>query len=255
MFNYYKPGKGVSENEPEKNIFALYFSILWRKLRRFIGINMLYILCAAPIVAVALLIAVPFCVNMGFSWDYFNRYLCMIMMYLVFIGIPPISIGVAAVFKKYARQQHAWVVSDFFKAIKENIGVTLRLWVIDILFTLIFLADLYFMNAFQGMQYVIVALTTYVMIFVFIAAHFFVYQIILMFDVGAVNALKNSAIIAIAKLPQSLALFLIVLFMGTVLNFPLTFLFIGYAPMNFAINLYAERFLTKKYIDTPEDDE
>ena len=254
MFNYYKPGKGVNENEPEKNIFALYFSILWRKLRRFVGINMLYILCALPVVTIALLIAIPFCVNMGFTWDHLNRYLCMIMMYLVFIGIAPISIGAAAVFKKYARQQHSWVVSEFFAAIKENIGVTLRLWIIDIIFTLIFLADLYFMNAFQGMQYVFVSLTTYFMIFIFISAHFYVYQIILMFDVGAVNALKNAVIIAVAKLPQSLLLFLIVLFAGTVLNSTLLFLLIGYAPASFAINLYAERFLTKKYITDDKEE-
>jgi len=254
MFNYYKPGKGVSENEPEKNIFALYFSVLWRKFRRFVGINLLYIVCSIPFVAAALLIAIPFCVNMGFSWDHLSRYLCMIMMYLVFIGIAPISIGAAAVFKKYSRQQHAWVVSEFFAAIKENIGVTLRLFLIDIVFTVILLADLYFMNAFQGMQYVIVSLTTYFMIFLFISAHFYVYQIILMFDVGAVAALKNAVIIAVAKLPQSLLLFVMILLAGTVLNSTLLFLLLGYAPLSFAINLYAERFLTKKYITDDKEE-
>ncbi len=213
----------------------------------------MYILCAIPVVFVAFLIAVPFLANMNLSWNHFNRYLAMIKMYLVFIGIPPLSIGAAAVFKKYSRQEHAWVISEFFKAIKENIKTTMVLWVIDIVFTIILLADLFFMGAFQGMQYVMVSLITYLMIFWFVSAHFYVYQIILMFDVGAIGALKNAVIIAVAKLPQCLFLFVIILIAGTVLNFPLTFLFFGYAPLSLATNMFAERFLTKQYIDSSEE--
>lgn len=254
MFNYYKPGKGVRKDEPEKNIFALYFSILWRKFKKFIGINLLYLICTLPLVLIVSYALSPLLMSFGLSWATAGRYICFVMMYLVFIGIAPINIGAAAVFKKYARQQHAWVMSEFFGAIKENFSTCIKLLAIDIIFSIIFLADLYFLPSFQGGAYVITSLTTYFLIFLFISAHFYVYQIILMFDVGAVGALKSAIIIAAAKLPQSFLLFIIVLFAGTVINNPFTFLLFGFAPLNFASNLYAERFLTKKYIDESEEE-
>lgn len=254
MFNYYKPGKGVRKDEPEKNIFALYFSVFWRKFRKFIGINLLYLVCVLPPVLIVAYLCSPLLAGLGLKWSNFGRYICFVMMYLVFIGIAPINIGAAAVFKKYARQQHAWVVPEFFSAIKENFPVCFRLFLIDIVFSAIFLADMYFLPSFQGWSYVITSLTTYFLTFLFIAAHFYVYQVILMFDVGAVGALKSSIILAAAKLPQSLLLFLIILIAGTIINNPITFLFFGFAPLSFASNLYAERFLTKKYIENAENE-
>ncbi|MDD4689352.1 MAG: hypothetical protein PHE51_06360 [Eubacteriales bacterium] len=254
MFNFYsKPGKGVSENEPEKSLPALYFSVLWRKLRKFIGINLLYLICTLPIVAISLYAISPILMSFGMSWNNANIYLSAIMMYLVFIGIAPINIGVAAVFKQYSRQEHSWVVKDFLSTIKENFGVCIKLLLIDLVFTIVLLADFYLMPAFEGWMYVIVSITTYFAALVYISSHFFIYQIILMFDVSAVSALKNAVIIAIAKLPQCLLLFAVMLFVGVIINNPFTFLLLGFAPLSFASNLYAERLLTKKYIDNKSE--
>ena len=47
--SYYKPGKGIEKDAPEKNAFFRFFSIYGRKFWRFLEVNILYVLILLPI--------------------------------------------------------------------------------------------------------------------------------------------------------------------------------------------------------------
>ena len=47
--SYYKPGKGIEKDAPEKNAFFRFFEIYGRKFWRFIEVNAIYLLILLPI--------------------------------------------------------------------------------------------------------------------------------------------------------------------------------------------------------------
>ena len=47
--SYYKPGKGIEKDAPEKNAFFRFFEIYGRKFWRFIEVNAIYLLILLPV--------------------------------------------------------------------------------------------------------------------------------------------------------------------------------------------------------------
>ena len=47
--SYYKPGKGVEKDAPQKNAFFHFFELYGRKFWRFIEVNFIYLLVLLPI--------------------------------------------------------------------------------------------------------------------------------------------------------------------------------------------------------------
>ena len=46
--SYYKPGKGVEKDAPQKNAFFHFFELYGRKFWRFIEVNFIYLLVLLP---------------------------------------------------------------------------------------------------------------------------------------------------------------------------------------------------------------
>ena len=82
---YTKEGPGVPKDGPRKKGFALFFSIYFRKFFDIMKLNLLYCLFCLPVVTIG-----------------------------------PATAAATYVLRHYAREQHAFVWGDFWKALKEN---------------------------------------------------------------------------------------------------------------------------------------
>ena len=52
MFDYSKPGKGVSKEDVQKSGIELYFDILSRRLWKLIKLNLIYVLFSIPAIVI-----------------------------------------------------------------------------------------------------------------------------------------------------------------------------------------------------------
>ena len=101
-FDFEKPGKGVNEDGPKKKGFFHFFELYGRKIVKLVQLNLLYILCCIPVVTIG-----------------------------------PATAGLTYVLRNFAREEHSWVVSDFFEQCKKNLkqglivgNLNLLIWVV-----------------------------------------------------------------------------------------------------------------------------
>ncbi len=85
LTGYNKPGPGIDKNRPKKKRFFLFFELYFRKFTKLIQLNLLYLICCLPI-----------------------------------ITIGPATAGFVYILRCYAREEHAFLMSDFFDAAVKN---------------------------------------------------------------------------------------------------------------------------------------
>lgn len=102
--SYYNPGPGINKNAPPKKGLALYVELLTVDFWGFIGLNMLYVICCLPIVTI------------GGSTLAYNELCC-----------------------KLIRNEHVFVISDFFNSLKRNFikGILYSVVLLFVLFDLL----------------------------------------------------------------------------------------------------------------------
>jgi hypothetical protein len=102
--SYYNPGKGIDKNAPPKKGLVLYVELLTVDFWGFIGLNMIYAVCCIPIVTIG-----------GATLAYTE--LCC----------------------KIIRNEHVFIVSDFFGSFKHNFkkGILFSVILLLILFDLL----------------------------------------------------------------------------------------------------------------------
>ncbi len=83
--SYRKEGPGVSKAPTQKKRFFLFFELFFRKFGQNIGVCLLFLLCCLPVVTFG-----------------------------------PACCGLALVLRNFVREEHAFVVHDFFRGFKEN---------------------------------------------------------------------------------------------------------------------------------------
>lgn len=104
--SYNRPGPGVNKNEPKKKPFFLFFELFFRKFWKLIQLNLLFCI---PVVVIGLL---SYLLNQ-FTTNAFIVYFPIILLF-------PFIAGIAFVTRNYAREEHAFLLSDFKDAIAKN---------------------------------------------------------------------------------------------------------------------------------------
>ena len=108
-YDYNKEGKGVDKNVFNRPRIIIFFDIFFRKFWDLITLNLLFILACIPV-----------------------------------ITIGPAIAGLTKVLRNYAREEHAFIWSDFWEAFKTNFFKGLVLGIIDIVFAFLFIFNVYF---------------------------------------------------------------------------------------------------------------
>jgi len=140
-------------------------------------------------------------------------------------GAGPVTAGISYIMRNYSREEHAWVWTDFKDEAKSNFKQATIVLVIDLIMIFVFNAALSFYSGAEGslgiLKYVVWAI-----ILVYTLMHFYIYPIMITFDLPLKDIYKNSLIFAMGKLPSNL--FVLIVLMAVHIGLPVcTILFCG----------------------------
>lgn len=237
--SFSRAGKGVPKDAPNKKRFVLFFEILWRKLWQIIGINIIYFIIVLPLMAYVFVFIMQ---SVGIeASDLAGNTLFMIFGYILnlppffmwlLVGLSavlygPATCGLTYILRNYTRQEHAWTFSDFFDRAKKNFKQGLLAGIIDI--ALVLSCSMYVAmdtSALSSGQWYLIAFK-YVAIVVFIIyfiMRFYIYTLIVTFDMSFKAIIKNSWIFVILGFFRNLcSVFFIVLSIATSVGYMLAF--------------------------------
>ena len=267
FFNFDKPGPGVDKDAPKKKGIFLYFELFFRKFWLLIKVNMLYFLVSLPVMAIYNFILInefaSIMPNAGAS-AWWQLSLIGTAILTILWGTGPVTGGFVYILRNFAREEHAWLLSDFFEKSKETLklGITVLLTDIILLFLSMTSVNVYIGLIKQGVgiaKYALVALAVILALYTFM--HYYVYELGVTFDNKVSKTVKNALIIGAATLPTSLVLSLFVSVL-TFLAFSglsafaiiLLMFLLWISFMRFPIDFYAARMIKRKFIDSASEE-
>ncbi len=281
FFNYNKPGPGVDKDAPKKKGIFRFFEIFGRKIGKLFQLNMMYFICSLPILILLYLFFVPFISGLlgeiplaeaGVSEESITTYQAMINLFLTVLSVTlfgsgPASCAAAYIERCFVREQHAWMMSDFFGKYKENFKQSMILSVLDIVITAAaFFAISFYYNQFTNTGnniWFVLMVVLIVAEFVYSFMHCYIYQLMVTFEDKLTHHIKNAVLLTFSTFPFLLVIMVII----TVIAY---LLFTTFSPMfalilsflclltflRFPIEFYASSVIQKKILDAiPDDDE
>jgi uncharacterized membrane protein YesL len=205
FFNSYtKEGKGVDKDIPKPIRPLYFFEIFFRKIAKMFPLNMLYIVLTLPIwIALYLIMTV---VNsqlatsqegiiplLGQSLTMFSY---VFILFAVLTG--PATAGITYIFKSFATETPIFIYSDFFEHYKKNFKQSFLMMLINGFFMLSFSLTLYQ----PGLE--LLQIPSFVFLILLIFSNYYAFSIMVMFKMKFLDILKNSFLLALAKLPLNL---------------------------------------------------
>ena len=221
LTGYNKPGPGIEKNRPKKKRFFFFFELYFRKFTKLIQLNLLYLICCLPIVTIG-----------------------------------PATAGFVYVLRCYAREEHTFMMSDFFDAAVKNWKQALISSIINaVIGGICILAISLYSDMIRTtgngalMILMILCITVFVL---FVIMNYYFYLIMITFDLKLTQIYKNSLLFVFLGLKTNIITTLIVGILAFLLYrfFPFTIIFlipIAISTIGFIItfNVYP---LVKKYM-------
>lgn len=227
--NYMKEGKGVDKDAPQKRGMFAFFELFLRKFWKLIRLNMLYLVSNIP-TFIVLFFASGF-VSSIFLNEYkpimekFSELFPLVdlgiriyvsLLFTVFWGTGPVTCGYTYILRNYSREEHAWLLSDFWQHTKDNFKQSIVVFLIDAFVFVALVIAYYFYSKQSGMlyafKYVILIIS-----FIYTMAHFYLYPLMVTFKLSLRDIYKNSFIFAFAYLPKNILITILVAFVHIVL--------------------------------------
>jgi len=218
MFNFDKPGHGIDKDAPQKRGFFLFFEIYFRKFWRVISLSLSYTLLSAPVFLIYFFLTTYLQGLFSLIKDpafvtYMGIYLTLFLV--SFLGAGPVSAGHAYVLRNFSREDHAWVWDDMCSQVKANFRQGLALFILDIVLLVILTAAacLYLMHG-SAMPLPPLVTTVFgflavIMLAVYFMMHFFLYPLMVTFDMKLGAILKTALQLTMGHLPQCVFMFLL----------------------------------------------
>lgn len=178
--NYNQNGPGVSKNEPKKKGFFLFWDIYFRKFWHLIQLNIIFVLACCTV---------------------------------VFIG--PALAGMSYVLRNFSQEKHAFVWEDFLDTAKKNLKQSMLVGFINaVLFVLLGIAVWFWYSAYSQQSSLMFSLPLVVCIagLVFLLfMHYYMYLMLVTFDISIKKLYKNSLILAFYALPRNILITFVIL--------------------------------------------
>lgn len=273
------PGPGVDKDAPKKKGLFLYAEIFVRKFWKLMQVNGIYFLCSIPFI-ILLYLMTP--VSSAYLQQIAERTaagqdvaqiqsaaeLMVRMMFAVGV-FTALGFGIAApgysyILRCFAREQHAWIWSDFKDKIKENWKQGLIVFIIDLVVLVFGLnALLFYFSAFKQTNgqsiWLFVCYLTALLLLIYVMAHFYLHQLMVTFKCSIKQLYKNAFILAFAKLPMNLlfavlgaGLFLVVFMFINPLGALLLSALIWVSMIRFPAEFYAARVIEREILGNRE---
>lgn len=220
--NYNSPGPGVRKDEPEKKGAARFFDILGKRFWKMINLNFLYVLFS--IIPFALMwgvctLSIIFTLGLAMSPEESASWLndkggtMFIFLFSLIVysnGTGGASAcGLVNVLRKYVSDNHAWVWQDFIDAFKRCFKKATVAYVIDLVTTGVLIINFGFYNVQTGPVAFVLRTVLFLVIFIWVMMHVYIYPVITTFDFKLKDVYKNSFIMVIGKLPQTILAFVL----------------------------------------------
>lgn len=239
---YELDGKGVERDEPkilENPGVANFFRFYWRKLSRLLSVNLLmvfgnfpiffyfiykagyfgiessapYYQTFAPLYGVEMMqdspvtaalhgifgIQVPISANTG------TTLIFLALTALLFITFGPVNVGITYICRNMLKEEPVFMMQDFFYAIKKNFRQGLILGALDLGALLLLIYDIsYFLKNLTSTSMYIMFYMSLLMFVIFFMMRFYMYHILITFDLSLFKILKNSLIFALLGIKRNL---------------------------------------------------
>ncbi|MGN1093332.1 MAG: DUF624 domain-containing protein, partial [Monoglobaceae bacterium] len=209
--NYDKPGPGVDPDAPRKRSFFRFFDIFFRKLSHFSRANLLYSAALIPTYIIAFFVVSFIILNTvgeilgmqdGAGFTVIILTVIFTNFYISVMGAGPATAGMTYIMRNFAREEHAWIGSDFKDNVKSNFKQSIIVFVIDIVVTVVMFYAIYIYGQMSGaISYLKYFL--YVISFIYMMMHMYIYPIMVTFKLSVKDIYRNSFIFALGKLPSN----------------------------------------------------
>ena len=264
FFHYDRPGRGISEEEAKKRN---YFSILGRKLGLIIKANLLF--CGVNIILLLALLYPVFSLLIGAANGtsdqevlyYANilsaKQLMSPIPFVILALFAPTFAGLTYLCRNFGKQEHVFLVSDFFEHTKKN-------WKQSILAGFILSALLYlYLTAFffyWNLGSILLRAIIFLLGILLLYMSFYIFPQIVTFQLSLVNIFKNAMIFAIANLPRNTLVFvalaaihaLLILCAPGIWLILMAFFLIAFS--TYTVNFVTWTAISKHMIDTGTDE-
>lgn len=272
FFDYNKPGPGIAKDAPPKARIVVFFEILSRKFWNLVKLNMMFTLFNLPAIIVYAFLAVTartffqannsvnpnFDLIFSFLFGVFGTFLISVPI----LTVGPAQAGFIYVLRNYAREEHAFIWSDFKEHAMKNFKEGIIISSIDLAVVIVALLDIYAYTKFLKVNMLTsIAEALLVLSFViYIMMHMYIYPMLVTFKLSIKQIYKNALIFSIMKFSPNLGILVITLllifvtFLSPVIGFIL-FPFITISVVGLITNFYVYPKLKKYMIDKKEEQE
>ena len=216
MNNYYygKAGQGdyTVESMPanRRQLFGEVFKVRWSSL---FGVNLLYMISWIPailwIFINATILLTPVEAEAGAAMDLSGLLMSFFVILFPCIFITgPFKAGLAYVLRNWARDEHSFVASDFKDAMKANWKQALGVSFIDGLMPLLVFVCWYTYGSMMrtSLFFMLPMGLVFLIALVWSLAHSIIYPIMVTYDLKFKDLIRNSVLLAVARLPHVLGL-------------------------------------------------
>lgn len=202
LTHYDRPGPGVDKDGPKKPRIVVFFEVFFRKFFNLCKLNLLFLI---PVVAVAAIIYLV--MNLLLLAGINNLFVALIPVVLIF----PFVAGLTYVTRNYAREEHAFIFSDFKDSVKENWGKFLIHGIITYaLFCLFYISiTFYSANLSTNQFYYIPFCLCIFLAIITLFMQFYIPVMIVTFDLKLIQIYKNALIFAFVGALKNLLLLVI----------------------------------------------
>lgn len=257
------------EDMPEGR-FKIFFTVLQVRFWKLIQLNLLYSIFWIPAFFVVY-VNLMYLIKVQNTPDLVNTIqgmgTTMILLLLpCFLIAGPATAGTTYVVRNWARDEHAWVWSDFKDAWKQNWKESLIIMLINGLVLIIFYVNLNFYRL-QAQQNVVFLILYYFILIaglIYLMMNMFIFPMLVTYKLKVRQIFKNAFIFTMAELPRTFVIFAIAgLIFGVAFYYSIPFIIplflVGFTfPMlittSFA-NWVFDKYLNKKINNSQNEEE
>lgn len=273
LFDYNKPGPGVPRDAPPKSPFIVFFEILQRKFWNFVKVNLMFLIFNIPAIIFGMFVLTFFFPNIlpdalkdseTLLSDVMLKFIFLtLMMCIPMVTTGPAQAGFTYIMRNYAREEHAFIWSDFKETAIKNMKQSLIISTINSLLTFIMLFSIRAYMVLGSGNFIMTAGSALmvVLFIIFAVMNMYIYPIMITFDLKIKQIYKNALIFAVVKFLPNVGILLLSVFL-IILSFYfnpiigiIIYLFFTVSLIGFLTNFYVYPKLKKYMISRIEEEE
>ncbi|MGI5898968.1 MAG: DUF624 domain-containing protein [Christensenellales bacterium] len=229
FFNRMYYGKGnkgdYTKDDLPDNRWQLFLSMVRLNFGKLVSTNLLFLVFCLPMIVWVGFMNLPIITEYMTQGDnaMAAQYLQMTIygMLPCFVIMGPGIAGMTYVTRNMSRDQNIWVWADFWGAVKENWKQALAISALSGLFLILsYIAILFYGEAMaENMIYLLPRTMVMVLFIYWCAMNFYIWPMMVTYDLKIRALIKNAALIAVARLPQTIFMGLFTLLLPVLLIF------------------------------------